>query len=170
MLILSNICSSTEAELTSFNLESVYAGTWYAFLWDGGGVSTLAMWKFPGEGSNVSHNSDPNCCSDNTRFLADCATREICDMPSFGQISFCTILQLYPPRLFFFETDFFGKEFLLLNYHKLVLLYEACILIINVCEVKQNMALYLLGLKFHAAWDIKPSVLLVMPCTFVWKR
>ena len=101
---------STEAELTSFNLESVYAGTWYAFLWDGGGVSTLAMWKFPGQGSNVSHNSDPNCCSDNTRFLADCATREICDMPSFGQISFCTILQLYPPPLFFLRQTFLGRN------------------------------------------------------------
>ena len=35
------------------------------------------MWKFPGQGSNRCHSSDPSCCSDKARSLTCCATREL---------------------------------------------------------------------------------------------
>ena len=37
----------------------------------------LSMRKFPGQGLNLQHSSDPGCCSDNTRFLTHCATKEL---------------------------------------------------------------------------------------------
>ena len=36
-----------------------------------------SMWKFPGQGSNPYHISDPSHCSDDTRSLTCCATREL---------------------------------------------------------------------------------------------
>ena len=44
-----------------------------------------SMWKFPGQGSNLCHSSDPSCCSDNTRSLTYCATREL----FFGGVLHC---------------------------------------------------------------------------------
>ena len=38
---------------------------------------TLGMWKFLGQGSNPSHNSNLSCCSDNTRDLTSFASREL---------------------------------------------------------------------------------------------
>ena len=35
------------------------------------------MWKFPGQGSNPGHSSDPRCCSDNTASLTHCTTGEL---------------------------------------------------------------------------------------------
>ena len=35
------------------------------------------LWKFLGQGSNLCHSSDPSCCSDTTRSLPHCATREL---------------------------------------------------------------------------------------------
>ena len=35
------------------------------------------MWKFPGQGSNLSHSSDPNHSSDNARSLTHYPTREL---------------------------------------------------------------------------------------------
>ena len=35
------------------------------------------LWKFLGQGSNLCHSSDPSCCSDTTRSLPRCATREL---------------------------------------------------------------------------------------------
>ena len=32
------------------------------------------MWKFPGQGSNLSHSSNPNHCRDNTRSSTCCST------------------------------------------------------------------------------------------------
>ena len=36
----------------------------------------LGMWKFPGQGSNPCHRSNPSHCSDNTGSLTCCTTRE----------------------------------------------------------------------------------------------
>ena len=33
-----------------------------------------ATWKFPDQGSNPHHSSDPSCCSDNARCLTQCTT------------------------------------------------------------------------------------------------
>ena len=35
------------------------------------------LWKFPEEGSNLCHSSDPNRCSDSARSLTPCAAREL---------------------------------------------------------------------------------------------
>ena len=35
------------------------------------------IWKFLGQGSNPNHSRNPSCCSDNTRFLTCCTTREL---------------------------------------------------------------------------------------------
>ena len=35
------------------------------------------MWKFPDQGLNPQHSSDPNCCSDNARSLTCYATRKL---------------------------------------------------------------------------------------------
>ena len=36
-----------------------------------------SMWKFPDQGSNLHHSSDPSHCSDNARSLTSCPTREL---------------------------------------------------------------------------------------------
>ena len=36
-----------------------------------------SLWKFPGQGLSLHHNSDPSCCSDNDGSLARCTTREL---------------------------------------------------------------------------------------------
>ena len=36
---------------------------------------TCCMWKFPGQGSNTCHSSNPSCCSDNARSLAHWVTK-----------------------------------------------------------------------------------------------
>ena len=42
----------------------------FALFWVGvGGILAACMWKFPGQGSNPCHSSDPGCCSDNARSL-----------------------------------------------------------------------------------------------------
>ena len=38
------------------------------------------IWKFPDQGSNPCLSSDPSCCSDNTRSLTHCTTRELPQM------------------------------------------------------------------------------------------
>ena len=35
------------------------------------------MWKLPGQGSNPSHSSNPNCCCDNAGSLTYCLTKEL---------------------------------------------------------------------------------------------
>ena len=56
---------------------------------------TFRMWKFPGQGSNSSHSSDPSHCSDNARSLTRCATRELqrflLNAFSSGLFSFCRV-------------------------------------------------------------------------------
>lgn len=37
---------------------------------------TLGMWRFLGQGLELCHSSTPSYCSDNTRYLSCCATRE----------------------------------------------------------------------------------------------
>ena len=37
----------------------------------------VEVWKFPGQGLNPCYSSDPNHCSDNTRSLTCCSTREL---------------------------------------------------------------------------------------------
>ena len=39
--------------------------------------SIPAMGKFPSQGLNLHHSSDPSCCSDNARSLTHCAMREL---------------------------------------------------------------------------------------------
>ena len=36
-----------------------------------------SIWNFPGQGLNPHHSSSPSCCSDNTRSLTHCATKEL---------------------------------------------------------------------------------------------
>jgi len=38
---------------------------------------THGMWKFPGQGMNPSHSSDPSHCHDNIESLTCCTTREL---------------------------------------------------------------------------------------------
>ena len=38
---------------------------------------TCSMWKFMGQRPNLCHSSDPCCCSENTRSLTCCATKEL---------------------------------------------------------------------------------------------
>ena len=50
------------------------------------------MWKFPGQGSNLHHRSDPSHSSDNTRSLTHQATRELISTfsnPGTQDIQFC---------------------------------------------------------------------------------
>ena len=49
----------------------------FLFPFFGGGVAPVACWKFPGQGSNPRHSSDPRCCKDNPGSLTHCATREL---------------------------------------------------------------------------------------------
>ena len=49
---------------------------------------THGMWKFPGQGLNPCHNSDPSCCSDNAGSLIFfCATEELYIRPFSGTVS-----------------------------------------------------------------------------------
>ena len=48
----------------------------FFFLFLGGGHA-YGMWKFPGQGSNLSHSCDPSHSSDNARLLRHWATREL---------------------------------------------------------------------------------------------
>ena len=41
------------------------------------------MWKFPGQGLNLCHGSDPGFCNDSARNLTHCATRELCKILLF---------------------------------------------------------------------------------------
>ena len=47
----------------------------------GGGLflfgCVCSTWKFPGQGLNPCHSSDPSHCSDNARSLIYCVTREL---------------------------------------------------------------------------------------------
>ena len=47
----------------------------FSFFWGGG--HSHGIWKFLGQGSNLSHSSDPSPCSDNTGSLTCCTTREL---------------------------------------------------------------------------------------------
>ena len=50
------------------------------------------MWNFPGQGSNLSHSRDPTRCSDDSRSLTRCATRELPYLtPSSARVD-CTFL------------------------------------------------------------------------------
>ena len=51
------------------------------------------IWTFPGQGSNLSHSSDPSHCSDSARSLTHCATRELQD--------FCILNQWLYTQLFY---------------------------------------------------------------------
>ena len=44
------------------------------------------MWTFPGQGLDLRHSSDPSCCSDTTRSLTHCATRELLDTGILPQL------------------------------------------------------------------------------------
>ena len=55
---------------------------------------TCSKWKFPGQGSNLHHSSDPNHNSDNARSLTHLATRELSRVEFFISTYF-----LYPPNL-----------------------------------------------------------------------
>ena len=49
-------------------------------------LSLLGMWKFPGQGSNQHHSSNPICCSKNARSLTHCITRVLQDYLNFKVI------------------------------------------------------------------------------------
>ena len=49
-----------------------------------------SMWKFPGQGSNLSHRSNPSCCSDNARSSTSCTTRKLLHFV-FSDIKLCTL-------------------------------------------------------------------------------
>ena len=38
---------------------------------------TCNIWKFPGQGLNLHHSSNPSCCSDSIRSLTHCPTRQL---------------------------------------------------------------------------------------------
>ena len=59
---LSFVCLSNSFSFTFFSI----------FFW-----SHTYMWKFPGQGSKLSHSSSPSCCSNTTRSLACCAPRKL---------------------------------------------------------------------------------------------
>ena len=40
-------------------------------------IIIFGMWKFLGQGPNLRHSRDPSRCSDNSRALTHCATREL---------------------------------------------------------------------------------------------
>ena len=40
-----------------------------------------SIWKFPGQGWDPHHSSDPSLCSDNARSLTCCTTRELLLVP-----------------------------------------------------------------------------------------
>ena len=50
-----------------------------------------SMLKFLGQGSNLSHSSDPSCCSDNTGSVTSCGTREL---PKYILFSLCEELAI----------------------------------------------------------------------------
>ena len=47
------------------------------FVGVGGGGCACSTWKFPGQRSNLHHNIDLSCCSDNARSLSHCTTTEL---------------------------------------------------------------------------------------------
>ena len=74
------------------------------------------LWKFPGQGSNPCHSSDPGCCSDNSRSLTCCATRKLLLRGLHFQLNqIQTIQTVKPPRTV--HTEFFR-----INYVNLVIL------------------------------------------------
>ena len=44
---------------------------------------TCSIWKFPGQGLNPCHSSNPSCYSENARSLTSCATREKSNSSNF---------------------------------------------------------------------------------------
>ena len=50
-----------------------------------------SIWKFLGQGSNPCHSSNPSHCSDTTRFLTHCATKELQDFIILIQCCLCTL-------------------------------------------------------------------------------
>ena len=68
---------------------------------------THGMFKFPGQGLNLCHSSNPRCCCDNTRSLTHCATRELVIF-CFLALYFATLQNsLISSRIFFFFLEIY---------------------------------------------------------------
>ena len=65
----------------------------------------LSIWKFPGLGQNLTHSSNPGCCSDNTGSLNHCARWELWLLFLFSFFNFnnwvvyCSSVQINCSRL-----------------------------------------------------------------------
>lgn len=53
----------------------------FSFLFSG---HTHGVWKFPGQGSNPCHRSNPSCCRDDIRYLIRWTTRELLKMSPYS--------------------------------------------------------------------------------------
>ena len=53
------------------------------------------LWKFPGQGPNLHHSSNPSCCNDNTRSLTRCTTTDH-TKPHFCLTPFVEVTKAHP--------------------------------------------------------------------------